>query len=110
MQGLGDAAKKLPDRPAPHDHQHVQTDEDEQQNDFLNPDRKSRVPSRRAPEPVWGIRGKVPLPVARADEVWQSYSVPWQLWNTVRAVAAGAVLLLAGAGLRGLAQSGERQA
>ena len=35
VQGLGDAAKKLPDRPAPHDHQHEQSDEDEQQNEFL---------------------------------------------------------------------------
>ena len=53
---------------------------------------------------------EVPLPVARADEVWRSYSAPWQLWNTVRAVAAGAVLLLAGAGILGLARSGEREA
>ena len=52
---------------------------------------------------------EVPLPVALADEVWQSYSSPWQLWNTVRAVAAGAVLLLAGAGILGLARSGERE-
>ena len=53
---------------------------------------------------------EVPLSVARAGEVWQSYSVPWQLWNTVRAVVAGVVLLLAGAGILGLARSGAREA
>ena len=53
---------------------------------------------------------EAPLSVARADEVRQSYSAPWQLRNTVRAVAAGAVVLLAGAGILGLARSGEREA
>ena len=53
---------------------------------------------------------EVPLSVARADEVWQSYSAPWQLWNTVRAVVAGAVLLLAGLGILGLVRTGEREA
>ena len=53
---------------------------------------------------------EVPLALARADEVWQSYSSPWQLWNTVRAVAAGAVLLLAGVGILGLARTGDRKA
>ena len=53
---------------------------------------------------------EVPLAVARADEVWRSYSAPWQLWNTVRAVAAGAVLLLAVAGILGLARTGGREA
>ena len=52
---------------------------------------------------------EVPLALARADEVWQSYSAPWQLWNAVRAVAAGAVLLLAGAGIQGLARTGNRE-
>ena len=32
VEGLGDAAKKLPDCTAPHHHQHEQTDEAEQQN------------------------------------------------------------------------------
>lgn len=53
---------------------------------------------------------EVPLAVARADEVWQSYSAPWQLWNTVRTVAAGAVLLLAVAGTLALARTGGREA
>ena len=53
---------------------------------------------------------EVPPAVARADEVWQSYSAPWQLRNTVRAVVAGAILLLAGAGTLGLARSGAREA
>ena len=53
---------------------------------------------------------EVPLAIARADEVWQSYSAPWQLWNTVRAMAAGAVLLLAVAGILGLARTGGREA
>ena len=45
---------------------------------------------------------EAPLAVARAQEVWQSYSAPWQLWNTIRAVAAGAALLLVGAGILSL--------
>ena len=53
---------------------------------------------------------EVPLAVTRAHEVWQSYSAPWQLWNAVRTVAAGAVLLLAGAGIQGLARTGDHQA
>ena len=52
---------------------------------------------------------EVPLPVARADEVWRSYSAAWQLWNMVRAVAAGAVLPLVGLGLFVLRKSGERE-
>ena len=47
---------------------------------------------------------EAPLAVGRAREVWQSYSAPWQFWNSVRAVAAGSVLLLAGAGVLGLAR------
>ena len=35
----------------------------------------------------------------RAQGVWRDYSVPWQLWNALRAVAAGIVLLLAGLGV-----------
>ena len=53
---------------------------------------------------------EVPLAVARAGEVWHSYSAPWQLWNTVRAVAAGGVLLLAVVGLLALARTAGRQA
>lgn len=51
-----------------------------------------------------------PLTGARAQEVWLSYSAPWQVWNTVRTVAAGVVLLLASVGILGLARSGERAA
>ena len=53
---------------------------------------------------------EVPLAVVLAGEIWQSYSAPWQLWNTVRAVAAGAVLLLAAVGIPGLARTGDREA
>ena len=48
---------------------------------------------------------EAPLVVGRAKEVWQSYSAPWQFWNSVRAVATGAVLLLAGVGVPGHARS-----
>ncbi len=40
-----------------------------------------------------------PLDPARAREVWQHYSDPWQAWNAVRAVASGIALALAGWGL-----------
>ena len=53
---------------------------------------------------------EAPLTGSRAQEVWLSYSAPWQFWNTVRALAAGVVLLLASAGILGLARSGERAA
>ncbi len=53
---------------------------------------------------------EAPLAAARAQEVWQSYSAPWQLWNTVRAVAAGAALVLAGAGILGPGRFGRREA
>lgn len=42
---------------------------------------------------------ELPLGGERAREIWQSYSAPWQAWNAVRAVAAGAALLLAGWGV-----------
>ena len=51
-----------------------------------------------------------PLAGARAQEMWQSYSAPWQFWNAIRAVAAGAVLLLVGTGRLGLGRSGKREA
>ena len=41
---------------------------------------------------------ETPLEAARAREVWQAYSIPWQRWNTVRAVVSGVTLLLAGLG------------
>ena len=53
---------------------------------------------------------EAPLAAAGAKEVWQSYSAPWQLWNTVRAVAAGAALLLVGAGILNLRRIGGREA
>ena len=40
-----------------------------------------------------------PLEAAQAQEVWGNYSAPWQAWNTVRAVASGIALALAGWGL-----------
>ena len=56
---------------------------------------------------------ETPLGNARAQGVWRDYSVPWQLWNALRAVAAGIVLLLAGLGvlnLGRLAKSGQPDA
>ncbi len=41
---------------------------------------------------------ETPLDAARAQEVWQGYSIPWQRWNTIRAVVSGVSLLLAGLG------------
>ena len=41
----------------------------------------------------------VPLDPATAQDAWQGFSGPWQHWNMVRTVAAGAVLALAGWGL-----------
>ena len=49
---------------------------------------------------------EAPLDGVRAQEVWQSYSVPWQSWNTIRTVVAGAALLLVGVGILRLGRSG----
>ena len=51
---------------------------------------------------------EAPLASTRAEQVWLSYSAPWQFWNTVRAV--GAALLLVGAGILSLGRSGTRAA
>ncbi len=48
---------------------------------------------------------EAPLDAARAQETWQAYSVPWQRWNIVRAVASGLALLLTGLGVLGCASS-----
>ena len=45
---------------------------------------------------------ETPLDPAEAQEAWRSYSEPWQVWNTVRAVVAGFVLALAGWGVPGM--------
>ena len=45
---------------------------------------------------------ETPLGAARAQEVWRDYSAPWQLWNALRALAAGIALLLAGLGVLSL--------
>ena len=52
---------------------------------------------------------EVPLAAARAQEVWQSYSAPWQFWNTIRAVAAGVSLLLTGLAVLSLGRSGSEE-
>lgn len=38
----------------------------------------------------------VPIDGEAARIVWQSYSVPWQFWNTLRASVSGLALLLTG--------------
>ena len=42
---------------------------------------------------------ETPLDAGRAQEVWQSYSDPWQVWNTIRAVVSGIVLVFVGLGI-----------
>ena len=42
---------------------------------------------------------ETPLDRQTAQDVWRSYSGPWQVWNAVRAVVLGVVLALAGWGL-----------
>lgn len=53
-------------------------------------------------------QGETPLDPARAREVWQGYSIPWQRWDTVRAVVSGITLLLAGLGTLRCADPGSR--
>ena len=48
---------------------------------------------------------ETPLDAANARDAWQAYSNPWQFWNTVRAVAAGCALLLAGWGVLGMGRA-----
>lgn len=48
---------------------------------------------------------EAPLEAAVARDAWQTYSNPWQFWNTVRAAAAGGALLLAGWGVLGLGRA-----
>ena len=45
---------------------------------------------------------ETPLGAAHAQRVWRDYSVPWQLWNALRTLAAGIALLLAGLGVLSL--------
>ena len=49
---------------------------------------------------------EAPLAGPRAEQVWLSYSVPWQFWNTIRAAVAGAGLLLVAIGALRLGRSG----
>ena len=42
---------------------------------------------------------EAPLDPAKAQNIWRNYSRLWQAWNTVRAVVAGVVLMLAVWGL-----------
>lgn len=35
----------------------------------------------------------------QAQRIWQSYSQPWQFWNSVRTVASGITLALTGVGI-----------
>ncbi|MBM1816649.1 DUF1772 domain-containing protein [Pseudosulfitobacter pseudonitzschiae] len=39
---------------------------------------------------------EVKLPLEQADAIWDAYSGPWQLWNTLRTLTSGAALLLVG--------------
>ena len=45
---------------------------------------------------------ETPLDSGGAQEAWRNYSGPWQVWNTLRAVASGLALALAGWGLMGM--------
>ena len=47
----------------------------------------------------------LPLPDGLAEQVWAEYSPDWQLWNTIRTVATGIVLLLVGVALMRLPRS-----
>ncbi len=38
----------------------------------------------------------VPEQADQAWRIWQDYSVPWQFWNTVRAIVSAATLVLTG--------------
>ena len=49
---------------------------------------------------------EAPLDGPRAEQVWRSYSVPWQFWNTIRAAVAGAALLLVAVGILRPGRSG----
>ena len=40
-----------------------------------------------------------PQDIEAARQIWQAYSPRWQMWNTLRTVASGAALLLAGIGI-----------
>ncbi|WP_323771105.1 DUF1772 domain-containing protein [Antarctobacter sp.] len=42
---------------------------------------------------------EVPQDLAEAQAIWQAYSPRWQVFNTLRTVASGVALLLAGYGL-----------
>lgn len=49
--------------------------------------------------------GNMPVPddITNAQEVWQAYSAPWQVWNLVRTVASAVALVLAVIGVIRLA-------
>ena len=68
------------------------------------------VPTMAASVPLNETLAMVETPVgnARAQVVWRDYSVPWQLWNALRAVAAGIALLLAGLGVLSLGRLARR--
>ena len=48
-----------------------------------------------------------PLDSARAETVWQAYSIPWQRWNAVRTVVSGITLVLTGLGILNVSRIGE---
>ena len=48
---------------------------------------------------------ETPMEAARAREVWQDYSEPWQRWNTVRTIVSCITLLLAGLAILSLNRS-----
>lgn len=50
---------------------------------------------------------ETPLDAGRAQAVWQGYSDPWQIWNTIRAVVSGFVLVLVGLGILSLSSCKE---
>lgn len=47
-----------------------------------------------------------PLPLDRAQAIWDDYSPTWQFWNTGRTIVSGGTLLLVALGLRAMPRDG----
>tara|TARA_R110002095_G_scaffold129283_1_gene112095 strand:+ start:5059 stop:5586 length:528 start_codon:yes stop_codon:yes gene_type:complete len=42
---------------------------------------------------------EIPPSPAEAQQIWQDYSAPWQVWNITRTIASGLALLLTGSAI-----------